>query len=98
MGDEPDAEAAEAPPPPGTNKVEIHVGGHIVVVESADPLADVVGYALGVHEQTSASARRIPLGFDAGTGQYERADPYTEPTGWEYGEDERAGQLGGFAP
>lgn len=81
----------EAPPPPAPNKVEIHVGGHVIVVESADPLADVVGYALGIHEQTAAAARHIPMGFGSADGEFERADAYTEPgAAADPGEDDHA--------
>lgn len=81
----------EAPPSPAPNKVEIHVAGHVIVVESTDPLADVVGYALGLHQQTAHSARHIPIGFDATGGQFERAEPYIEPGSVvDPGEDERA--------
>ncbi len=81
-------EGEPAPPPPGTNKVEITVAGHTVLVESADPLVDVVGYAMGIFEQTAAAARRIPIGFDIAGGQFERAEPYLEPTGVERWEEE----------
>jgi hypothetical protein len=88
-----DSENLEAPPPPGANKVEITVGGHTVCVESADPLADVVGWALTIYDHTRDAARKIPLGFDVTGGQFERAEPYVEPgsaAGWE---DERARRL-----
>lgn len=81
-------EADTAPPPPGTNKVEITVAGHTVVIESADPLADVVGYAMTIFEETAGTATRIPVGFDAGGGQFERAEPYVEPSGMERWEDD----------
>lgn len=90
MGDNLDAEAAEAPPPPGTNKVEITIGGHTVIVESADSLDNVVGWALAIHDHTSDAAKKIPFGFDVSGGQFERAEPYVEPglDRWE-GEDAR---------
>jgi hypothetical protein len=87
-------EADSAPPPPGTNKVEITVAGHTVAIESADPLADVVGYAMGLFEQTSEPAERIPFGFDNAGGQFERAEPYVEPSGMESWEDGNARRLG----
>jgi len=95
MGANPDdiEEADSAPPPPGTNKVEITVGGHTVAIESADPLADVVGYVMGLFEQTSEPARRIPFGFDNTGGQFERAEPYVEPSGMESWEDDDARRL-----
>lgn len=93
MGDNPEVEAAEAPPPPGTNKVEITVGGHTVVIESVDPLADVVGYAMGVYDATRDAAKKIPLGFDITGGQFERAEPFVEP-GSGIWEDEDARGLG----
>lgn len=96
MGANPDdaEEADSPPPPPGTNKVEITVGGHCVVVESAEALADVVGYALGIYEQTTDAAKRIPMGFDVASGQFERAEPYREPTGLEGWEDDDARRMG----
>lgn len=93
MGDNLEVEAVEAPPPPGTNKVEIAIGGHSVLVESADPLADVVGYALGIYEQTRDAAKKTPLGFDVTGGQFERAEPYVEPSGMEGWEEEHAQRL-----
>lgn len=78
-----DDEADPVPPAPGANKVEIQVGGHVVIVESAEPLADVVGYAMGIYQDTAAGAARIPMGFDTTGGQFERAEAWTEPTGWE---------------
>lgn len=93
MGESADSDAT-APPPPGTNKVEITVGGHTIVVESTDPLADVVGYALGIYDQTKDAAKKIPFGFDATGGQFERAEVYVEPTGWEGDGDARG--LGRF--
>lgn len=94
MGDNPEIteEADLAPPPPGLNKIEITVAGHSVVIESADPLADVIGYALGVYEQTRLEARRIPLGFDVGVAQVERAPAYVDPR-QESWEDEDARRL-----
>lgn len=96
MGANPEGleEAESTPPPPGTNKVEIAVGGRTVVVESADPLADVVGYALSIFEQTAEPARQIPLGFDTTAGQFERAEPYAEPSGLEQWGNEDARRLG----
>jgi len=80
MGDNLETEADPASPPPGTsNKVEITVGGHSVSVESADPLVDVVGYALGIYDQTAAATRYMPMGFDVTGGSFERAEPYVEP-------------------
>ncbi len=91
----PDDEQAivDAPPPPGTSKVEITVGGHTVVVESAEPLSEVVGYALGIYDQTKDAAKRLPFGFDVSGGQFERAEPYLEPSGAAGWEDEHAGRL-----
>lgn len=86
MGDNLETEADPASPPPGTNKVEITVGGHCVSVESAtNSLDDVVGYALGIYDQTAAATKYVPMGFDVTGGSFERADPYTEaPLGrWE---------------
>lgn len=95
MGDNLETEADPAPPPPGTsNKVEITVGGHSVSVESADPLADVVGYALGVYDQTAAGARYMPMGFDTTGGSFERAEPYVEPA-LERWEADDAGRVAG---
>lgn len=94
MGDNLDVEATEAPPAPGTNEVEITVGGRSVIVKSADPLADVVGYALSLYEQTEQDAKKIRFGFDVTAGQFERADPYVEPSGMETWEDGHAGRLG----
>lgn len=90
MGANPEfAEEAEpAPPPPGSSRVEITVAGHTVAVESPDPLADVVGYALSLYEQTAGAAARSPVGFDTAGGNFERATLYAE--GWE---DDRAGRL-----
>lgn len=68
-----------------------------MLVESADPLADVVGYALGLHEQTAAGARQLPMGFAAAGGQFERAEPYAEPGSYDSGEDGHARQLGRLA-
>lgn len=93
MGDDLQAQAAEAPPPPGTNRIEITVGGHSVTIESTEPLADVIGYALNVYEQTQGPARNIPLGFDTTGGQFERAEPYLEPSGMQSWEDEHARRL-----
>lgn len=92
MGDNLETEAGPASPPPGTNKVEIAVGGHSVIVESADPLDDVVGYALGIYEQTAAGARYMPMGFDATGGSYERAEPYFEPAQGRW-EDDGGGRM-----
>jgi hypothetical protein len=78
MGDNLDSEVPAAPPPPGANKVEIAVGGHSITVESAEPLAEVVGYALGIYDQTKDAARKIPFGFDVTGGQFELAEPYVE--------------------
>lgn len=86
MGDNLETEADPAAPPPGTNKVEITVGGHTVTVESAtDSLDDVVGYALGIYDQTAAATKYVPMGFDVSGGVFERAAPYVEsPLGrWE---------------
>lgn len=94
MGDNLEVEAVEAPPPPGTNKVEITVGGHSVVVESTDPLVDVAGYALGMFEQTRDDAKKLPFGFDVAGGQFEHAEPYAEPSGMETWEDGHARGLG----
>src|SRR5215207_7798490 len=94
MGDNPEHEADPAPPPPGTNKVEITVGGHAVLIESAEPLADVVGYALGVYDKTLAAARCIPMGFDVSGGSFERAEPYVEP-GEQRWEDDVARRMAG---
>ncbi len=90
-------EPESPPPPPGANKVELTVAGHTVVVESSDPLADVVGYALGLFEQTSGPARHDPMGFTATGGQFERADDYVEPyyTSPYEGEDSHAGRVDG---
>lgn len=79
MGDNPEIteEGDLAPPPPGLNKVEITVAGHTVIVESADPLADVIGYALGAYEQTRLEAKAIPFGFDIGIAQVERAPDWS---------------------
>lgn len=94
MGDNPEIteEADLAPPPPGLNKVEITVAGHTVLIESGDPLEDVVGYALGVYEQTRLEAKRIPLGFDVGVAQVERAPAYVDPR-QEQWEDDDARRL-----
>ncbi len=97
MGDNLDAEAAEAPPPPGTNKVEITIGGHTVIVESADSLDNVVGWALAIHDHTRDAAKKLQFGFDATGGQFERAEPYIEPSGMEGWEDERARRLDRFS-
>jgi hypothetical protein len=94
MGDDLETEAAEAPPPPGPNRVEITVGGHAIVVESPDPLADVVGYALSLFEQTAEPAKKLPFGFDVTGGQFERAAPYVEPSGMQSWGDDRAGRMG----
>lgn len=83
-----DSEVPDAPPPPGTNKVEIVVGGHSVTVESSEPLADVVGYALGIYDQTKDAAKRIPLGFDVTGGQFERAEVYVDSGGQSWGDDD----------
>jgi hypothetical protein len=93
MGDNLEVEAAEAPPPPGTNKVEITIGGHTVIVESANSLDDVVGWALAIHDHTRDAAKKIPFGFDVSGGQFERAEPYIEP-GLDRWEDENARRLG----
>jgi hypothetical protein len=90
-------EAETAPPPPGTNRVEITMAAH-TVIESADPLADVVGYAMGILEQTREYAKRIPLGFDVGVAQVERAAPYREPStleGWEDDHGRKPARDGG---
>jgi hypothetical protein len=84
----------EAPPPPGPTKVEITVGGHTIIIESAEPLADVVGYAYELHQRTSDAAKKIPMGFDVGGGQFERAEPYVEPSSMQSWEDERARPVG----
>lgn len=89
MGINPDADATEAPPPPGINKVEITVAGHTVVVESSDSLEDVAGYALGLFDVTAEAARRIPIGFDVTGGQADLAGPHAEPGGLAGEEDER---------
>jgi hypothetical protein len=96
MGDNLETEADPASPPPGTtsNKVEITVGGHSVSVESADPLVDVVGYALGIYDQTAAATRYVPMGFDVTGGSFERAEPYAEPT-LERWEADDAGRMAG---
>jgi hypothetical protein len=86
-------EADSAPPPPGTNKVEITVAGHTVVVESTEPLEDVVGWAMGIFEQTADAARRSPLGFDVGVAHVERAEPYREPSPLESWEADDARRL-----
>jgi hypothetical protein len=98
MGANPDdiEEADSAPPPPGTNKVEITVAGHTVAIESADPLADVVGYAMGLFEQTGQAAKNIPFGFGAAGGQFERTEPYAEPSGMESWEGDDARRLGRY--
>lgn len=93
MGDNLDAEAPEAPPPPGTNKVEINVGGHAVTVESTNPLDDVVSWALAIYDHTRDAAKRIPFGFDVTGGSFERAEPYIEPGSAESWEDERARRM-----
>jgi hypothetical protein len=93
MGANPDEleEAESAPPPPGTNKVEITVGGHTIVVESAEPLAEVAGYAIGLFGQTSEPAKQIPFGFDVTGGQFERAEPYVEPGKERWGDEDARG-------
>jgi hypothetical protein len=94
MGDNLEVDEAEpAPPPPGTNKVEITVAGHTIVVESADSLADVAGYAYSLHEATAGSAQRIPIGFDAVGAHLERAEPYVEPSGLEGWEDDHVRRM-----
>jgi hypothetical protein len=87
-------EAESPPPPPGTSKVEITVGGHTVTVESPDPLADVVGYAMSVFEQTGEPAKRLPFGFGTTGGQFERAERYVEPRlePWEDSDARRMGR------
>lgn len=94
MGDDLETEAAQAPPPPGANRVEITVGGHAIVVESPDPLTDVVGYALSLFEQTADQAKKLPFGFDATGGQFERAERYVETSGLATWEDDHAGRMG----
>lgn len=96
MGADPeDDDAADcAPPPPGTNKVEITVAGHSVTIESTDPLAAVADCALDIFQRTAGYAKRIPIGFDVAGGQFERADPYREPRGLEGWEDDDARGLG----
>jgi hypothetical protein len=84
------AEGDEAPPPPGTNKVEITVGQHTILVESGEPLIDVVGYALDLHQRTAEPAKQLPFGFDTTGGQFERAEPYVEPGTGEGWEDDHA--------
>ncbi len=87
-------EPESPPPPPGANKVEITVAGHTVVVESADPLADVVGYATSIFESTRWAAERIPVGFDVTGGQFERAEPYRDPSSSSpYEEDDDARRM-----
>lgn len=93
MGDNSDSADAEASPPPGTNRVEITVAGHTVVIESADPLADVVGYAMSVFDETAGPAQHEPMGFGVTGGQFERAEPYAEP-GLEGGEDDGVRRMG----
>jgi hypothetical protein len=92
MRDEPSVEDAEAPPPPGTNKIEITVGGHTVAIESSAPLNLVADYAMALWDRTADEAKQLPFGFDATGGQFERAEPYIEPSGMERWEetDERA--------
>lgn len=92
MGDD-EEQAAPAPLPPGTNRVEITVGGRTVSVESAAPLEDVVGYALGIFEQTDDAAKKIPFGFDVSGGLFERAEHYIEPSSMQSWEDDHARGL-----
>jgi len=91
MGD--DTDAAEAPPPPGTNKVEITVGGHSVSVESAEPLAAVVEHVMRIYQLTRDAAKTLPFGFDATGGQFERAEPYLEPSSMQRWDDEGTQRL-----
>jgi hypothetical protein len=81
-------------PPPGTNKVELTVGGHSITVESGDPLADVTAYALLLYDRTKDAAKKIPFGFDVAGGQFERAEPYVEPGSAEGWEDGHGGRMG----
>ena len=94
MGHNPDEteEAESAPPPPGTNKVEITIAGHTIVVESSESLRDVVDYAYTLYEATAERAKGIPLGFATGIAQVERAEAYVEP-GRESWEDDDARRL-----
>lgn len=95
MGANPDdvEEADSTPPPPGT-KVHITVGGHTIEIESPEPLDVVADCAMRLFRQTSEPAKRIPFGFDATGGQFERAEPYREPSGMEQWGDEDARRLG----
>lgn len=76
-------------------EVEITVAGHTIVVKAPAPLDEVAAQALGLYEQTKGSARRIPMGFDVGGGQVERA-AQTDYTGLteDWGdEDARLGRI-----
>lgn len=66
-----------------------------MIIESASPLAEVAAYAFDIHRRTAAAARHIPVGFDTAGGQFERADPYTEPAvpSWEGDDDRQLGRL-----
>jgi hypothetical protein len=88
MSGQTDDQAADAPPAPGTNRVEITVGGHHIAIESPESLSEVIGYAYGLYEQTREAARKIPLGFDVTGGQFERAEPYAEPLEQDWGPDQ----------
>lgn len=89
---EPDDDSGMMPAAP--NKVEITVAAHTVVIESAEPLDDILGYALGLFQQTAASAARIPVGFDTTGIIAERGDPAPEPgTLEEGGHDDRVRRL-----
>lgn len=86
-------EAESPPPPPGTNKVEITVAGHTVIIESPEALSEVIGYTMGIYEQTRDAATRIPFGFDTGAGHHERAEPYTEADNLQGWEDDNARRV-----
>lgn len=79
MGDTTQTEQAEPADPSPSTEVEITVAGHTIAVKAAEPLAVVAEQALALFHLTARYARRAPIGFDVGGGQFDLAAPYTEP-------------------
>jgi len=88
------AKQDEAPEPiPEVTEVVIEIGGHCITVKSPRPMEDVAAQAFGLYEQTREDAKRIPIGFDVGGGQFERAEERDFST-LDAGEEEDRARVG----
>lgn len=82
------------------SRVNIEVGGHSVSVEAQGSLNYVSSVALDLFRNTADDAKKLPFGFDATNGEFERAEPIREPGSLEPDEWEEArhARLGRIQP